>query len=130
MRKVSDHRWETRARGPVSLAPVGSVNAVKRWEEGDVRLRSVRSKMPIVCKALEIERWRWRRGTRKPGLLYVARDNNPHTSRSISIPRKSGECMILLLRCENVHHSNEPHNLGNTSESRVDTEVQNYAVHH
>ena len=83
--------------------------------------------MPIVCKALEIERWRWLAGTRKPG-LYLARQQRPNFALSHS--RKTRTCVILLSTSEDVHHSNEPHHLGNARESRVDTEVQNYAMRH
>ena len=89
--------------------------------------------MPIVCKALKIERWRWLESWR--GLVNlvllawfwiflqyrkVSKLRVHFCSRMIS--RK--EHMIILSTFENVHHANEPHILGNTTESRVDTEVQ------
>ena len=54
MRKVSDHRWEMRARGPVSLDRGQLVNASRGCEEGNIRLRSAKPKMPTVCKALRV----------------------------------------------------------------------------
>ena len=68
------------------------VNAGSRWEERDVRLRSARSKMPIVCKALKIERWR---GLVSLG-LYVARQQPP-TSRSIRF-EKGEDVYFCLVR--------------------------------
>ena len=65
-------------------------------------------------------------GTRKPG-LYLSGT----TAIKTFVFNLIRECVILLsMILEDVHHSNEPHDLGNTSESRVDTEVQNYAMHH
>jgi hypothetical protein len=101
------------------------VNASRRSEERDVRPRSVGPKMPIVCKALEIERWRG-----LVSLVDTRHGNCTSTLHTILFRKKTRACMILLSMLENVHHSNEPHDLGNTSEGRVDTEVQNYAMHH
>lgn len=67
-------------------------------------------------------------GTRKPG-LYLSGT----TTIKTFVLNLIRECVILKLLStilKDVHHSNEPHDLGNTSESRVDTEVRNYAVHH
>jgi hypothetical protein len=48
-------------------------------------------------------------------------------SRKVCIYQGAYDSSIAF---ENVHHSNEPHVLGSANESRVDTEVQNYAMHH
>ena len=85
--------------------------------------------MPIVCKALEIESdgGGWRGGV-SPWSILIWRNTCPIIAFNL-IPECSG-AWILLSTSENVHHSNEPHDPGNASEGRVDTEVQNYAVHH
>ena len=61
---------------------------------------------------------------------HVARKRHLSKLCVQSDSRKARERLIPLSTLENVHHSNEPHDLGNASESRVDTEVQNYAMHH
>ena len=108
MRKVSDHQWEMRARGPVALNPVRSANTVELDEKWDVRLRCVKPKMPIVCKALEIERWRWRAWWRRllvnldsaRTYLFIAVTipQGLNTLRLVSIQKVIKEGMILLLR--------------------------------
>ena len=85
--------------------------------------------MPIVCKALEIESdgggWR---GVVSPGLYLFWRGDNVYapiqTPRSISFQNDRRGFDFFYLRPRNVHHSNEPHDPGNTAEGRVDTEVQ------
>ena len=70
-------------------------------------------------------------------------DCKPHRSSRLSftyvatrqilakLSRSICQCKAIVLSTwEDVHHSNEPHDPGNTNESRVDTEVQNYAMHH
>lgn len=47
---------------------------------------------------------------------------NVNPARSIS-PRKEKGTNVFSVYVEDVHHSNEPHSLGNANESRVDTEV-------
>jgi hypothetical protein len=131
MRKLSDHRWEMRARGPVRWTEGCPVSTGKRCEERDIRLRCANLEMPTICKASRVERWRWLAGTRKRS-RYLSGTGTTLIKTLHSVPsEKDRECVIVLSNStEDVHHSNEPHDLGNTSESRVDTEVQNYAMHH
>ena len=130
MRKVSDHQWEMRARGPVSLDPVGSVNAVKLREKWDVRLRCAKSRMPIVCKALEIERWRWLTRTSKRRLVNLGSCSPTHLSIATTAPQgiNTSDTFSLIPKrykgafdssttFENVHHANEPHILGSTKKA-------------
>ena len=111
---------------------------MRRW---DVRLRCVKSKMPIVCKALKIERWRWLQASRKRlvnpvcvrvhlSMAVTVPQGLNCASRSVSFRKDTREEYDCSTGFENVHHANEPHVLGGTNESRVDTEVQNYAMHH
>ena len=96
------------------------LNVGNRCEGRDVRLRSVKPKMPIVCKALEIERWR---GLVSLVYIWCGNHNPDFHAQFHSVETRTG-VIVLSTSLENVHHSNEPHNLGNASESRVDTEVQ------
>jgi len=76
--------------------------------------------MPTVCKALEIERWRG-----LVSLVYIWHGNHsPDFCAQLDSVETRACVIVLSTSLENVHHSNEPHNLGNARECRVDTEVQ------
>lgn len=84
--------------------------------------------MPIVCKALEIESdgggWR---GVVSPGLYLSWRGDNicSYTNVAFISFKNDRELFdFFYLHPRNVHHSNEPHDPGNTREGRVDTEVR------